>query len=251
VGLYTTKRAMLRPVTAWRRRRASEWFDVTVAFNVAVFEAHDYRPSMRRFFAATREARDLLIDVDLPDDAVVLDVGAFEGEWATRILQRADERGPARIALHAFEPETRVAERLGHAMRDDPRFHMHPYGLAGRDRVEVMTVDGLGTSLYGDGKARSEFGTLEVPLRDVAGVLASLGVERVDLIKINIEGGEYEVLDRLHATGWLPRTGTLIIQFHEFAPGAYRGRRRNRRQLAATHRATWCYPWVYERWDPR
>jgi hypothetical protein len=43
----------------------------------------------------------------------------------------------------------------------------------------------------------------------------------------------------------------VIVQFHEFAPGAYRGRRRNRRALAETHRCTWSYPWVYERWDPR
>jgi FkbM family methyltransferase len=250
VGLYTTKRAVLRPLTAWRRRHASKWFDVSVPFNDSVFEAHDYRPTMRRFYAVSRADRDLLIDVDLPEGAVVLVVGAFEGEWAARILQRADAKGPAGLSLHAFEPETRVAERLAETMRADARFHMHPYGLAGRDRVEVMTVDGLGTSLFSDGTGPSEFGTLEVPLRDVAGVLASLDVTRVDLVKINIEGGEYEVLDRLHATGWLPRTGTLIIQFHEFAPGAYRGRRRNRRQLAETHRCTWCYPWVYERWDP-
>ena len=25
----------------------------------------------------------------------------------------------------------------------------------------------------------------------------------------------------------------------------------NRHQLAETHRCTWDYPWVYERWDPR
>ena len=220
-------------------------------FNVAVFEAHDYRPSMRRFFAATRRAPDLLIDADLPVGAVVLDVGAYEGEWARRILERADARGPVDLRLHAFEPEQRVAQRLGESMRDDHRFRLHPFGLAGRDRVEVMTVAGMGTSQYADPRAPVDFGTMEVPLRDVHAVLSALEVDRIDLMKVNIEGGEFELIDRLHATGWLPRTGTVIVQFHEFAPGAYRGRRRNRRQLAETHRCTWSYPWVYERWDPR
>ena len=40
-------------------------------FNRAVFEANAYRPSMRKFFYANREA-DILTDVDLPAGAVVL-----------------------------------------------------------------------------------------------------------------------------------------------------------------------------------
>ena len=65
-----------------------------------------------------------------------------------------------------------------------------------------------------------------------------------------IEGGEYELIDRLHESGWLPRTGVVIVQFHEFTPDAHRARRRNRARLARTHTCVWNYPWVFERWDP-
>lgn len=244
---YTTKRQLLRPLTALRRRRLGPFGSTAMA----LLEAHDYRPSMVRFIEATRAAPDILVDVDVPDGATVVDVGAYEGEWTTRILRRADAQGSREVRIHAFEPEPGAVTALQHLFRDEGRVHVHPYGLSDRDRLAQLAVGGLGSSVYVDPAAPGFLAATEVELRDVDQVLSTLGVARVDVVKINIEGGEFELIDRLHATGWLRRTGTVIVQFHEFGPDAYRGRRRNRRQLAETHRCTWCYPWVYERWDPR
>jgi FkbM family methyltransferase len=219
-------------------------------FNRAVFEANAYRPSMRKFFYANREA-DILTDVDLPAGAVVLDVGAFEGHWARRVLDRAAARGSEDLHLHAFEPELGAVAHLRSSFGDDARVAVHPYGLAGADREATMTFAGPGSTIFGGRATPESFGTDEVPLRDVADVLTELRIDTVAFAKINIEGGEFELIDRLHETGWLPRIGTVLVQFHEFAPHAHRGRRRNRRQLSASHRCTWCYPWVFERWDLR
>ena len=175
---------------------------------------------------------------------------AFEGQWTRRLLERADAHGLSDLRVHAFEPERAAADQLRETTAHDDRVEVHPFGLAAADRVELMTLAGPGSSVFHNPAAGS-MGTAEVPLRDVDAVLSALDVDRIDLAKINIEGGEFEVIDRLHETGWLSRTGTLIVQFHEFAPGAHRARRRNRRHLARTHVCTWCYPWVFERWDPR
>lgn len=239
---------LLSPVTALRRWRRASRAD---PFTRTVYETHHYRPAMRRFFLDTADNRDILVDVELPEGAVVLDVGAFVGEWSKRILQRADARGRSDIRIHAFEPEPSAIKELLAGVGEDPRLHLHPVGLAGRDRLEQLALGGPGSSVFVDSAAPGFFGTREIELRDVEAVLSSLEVDHIDLIKINIEGGEYELLDRLHETGWLPRVGTVIVQFHEFAPDAYRARRRNRRQLAETHRCTWSYPWVFERWDRR
>lgn len=206
---------------------------------------------MRRFFLASRDDPDILVDVDLPPDAVVIDVGAYVGEWSERILQRVDARGTEGVQVHAFEPEPHAVKQLEANVGDDPRVQVHRFGLAGGDRTERLSIGGPGSSVFVDPTAPGFLGAAEVELRDVDAVLASLAPAHIDLMKINIEGGEFELIDRLHATGWLPRIGTLIIQFHEFGPDAYRGRRRNRRQLAETHRCTWSYTWVYERWDPK
>jgi FkbM family methyltransferase len=213
-----------------------------------VWEAQDYRPAMRRFFHAMRADPDLLVDLDLEPGSMALDVGAYEGSWTSRVLERV---GDVDLRIHAFEPEPGAAARLQAAFEGDPRVTTHPFGLAGRDREEAMSVGGHGSSVFSNPAVPGSFGTTHIRLRDVQRVLADQRVDRIAAIKVNIEGGEFELLDRLHDTGWLTRTGTVLVQFHEFAPGAYSGRRRNRRQLAETHRNTWCYPWVWERWDPR
>lgn len=244
---YTVKRWVSRPLTAVRRRRAGDLNRVTRS----MYEAHDYRPAIRRFVEASRREPDLLVDVALPPGAVVLDVGAFVGEWAERIVQRADMAPPGDLQLHAFEPEPNACRKLAAGVGRDHRVHLHPFGLAGRDRGEQLAVGGPGSSIFLPADTPGFTGQVAVELRDAGAVLPSLGVDRIALAKINIEGGEFELLDRLHETGWLPRIDVLLIQFHEFAPGAHRGRRRNRRQLAETHREVWSYPWVYERWDLR
>jgi FkbM family methyltransferase len=236
----------MAPVTAVRRRRAGE----IGPFKRALLEAHDYRPAMHKFFAATRAAPDLLVDVALPDGAVVLDVGGYVGEWSTRILERADATGTRDLHIHAFEPVPHFVDTFRNSLGNDARVTLHPFGLGGRDRTEVMGIGGPGSSLFTH-PDHPPAGSADVEIRDVDAVLRSLGIDRIDVLKVNIEGGEYELLDRLHATGWLARSGPLIIQFHEFAPDAYRARRRNRRQLAETHDCVWDYPWVYERWDPK
>jgi FkbM family methyltransferase len=204
---------------------------------------------MRRFYLAAKQNPALLVDADLGPSAVVIDVGAFEGSWSMRLLGQERLRNRGDLRIHAYEPEPGAIERCRQTISDEPRIELHPYGLAGQRRVVRLHVEGPGSTIYEDPRASHTREAVEIELRDVADELATIGTERVDLVKINIEGGEYELLDRLHETGWLPRIETLIVQFHEFAPDAYRARRRNRRQLAATHRCTWNYSWVYERWD--
>jgi len=239
------KRRLLRPVTAWRRRRAHKLGPI----NRHVWAAQDYSPAMRRFYFAHKRNPELLVDADLGSPAVVVDVGAYEGSWSKRLLARAQVRDRQDVRIHAFEPQPGAIERCKQFIAAEPRIELHEFGLAGRRRVEQLTVSGPGASIYADSRSGPSVESVEIELRDVAEVLDAIDVDHIDLIKINIEGGEYELLDRLHETGWLRKIDTIIVQFHEFAPDAYRSRRQNRRQLADTHHCTWNYSWVYERWD--
>ena len=79
-------------------------------------------------------------------------------------------------------------------------------------------------------------------------MLDELGIEQIDLMKVNIEGGEYDLIDRLDTAGWLPRIALVSVQFHEWHPHAYRRRRAARRALPRHHVECWNYPWVWELW---
>jgi FkbM family methyltransferase len=235
LSLYQLKRFALTPRTRLRRRRARD----LRPHGRALYEQHYYRMPLYDFMAASARNPDLLVDVPIDEDSVVLDVGAFRGEWSERVWQRN------RPTIHAFEPSPGAHQRAADAFAGNAKVHVHPFGLGGADSVLPLTLDGPGSSVFGGGSA---FGRVEVQIRDVIGVLDELGIDAIDLLKINIEGGEYDLLDRLDEAGWLPRIRLLLIQFHEWHPDAYRRRRRNRRALARDHHEVWGYSWCWELW---
>ena len=53
-----------------------------------------------------------------------------------------------------------------------------------------------------------------VPALGVIDILAEAGVERVDILKLDIEGAEVEVLSQ-GAEEWLGRVGVLVVELHD------------------------------------
>jgi FkbM family methyltransferase len=227
---------MLRPRAALARRRMPADAD---GFGLAMFELHSYSPAIIDFARAVADDPDLLVTADLDATSMVIDVGAFLGEWSTAIASRYGS------TVHAYEPNPGVQHLLREAVADQPTVVIHPYGLGGAEEHAELRLSGPGSTIYGP---VVEGRTVPVEIHDVAVELHELGIDRIDLIKLNIEGGEYDLLDRLLATGWMERIDTLSVQFHEWHPHAYRRRRAIRRALGATHDEVWCYPWVWELW---
>jgi FkbM family methyltransferase len=57
-----------------------------------------------------------------------------------------------------------------------------------------------------------------VPALAMATLLETYGIERVDILKVDIEGAERQVFAR--ADGWIDRVGSIVIELHDrFAPG--------------------------------
>jgi FkbM family methyltransferase len=69
---------------------------------------------------------------------------------------------------------------------------------------------------------------IDVEVRRLSTIMASLGDGRVDILKLDIEGAEYEVLDDILAAGVRP--GQLLVEFHHRMPGI--GVERTRRAVA-------------------
>jgi FkbM family methyltransferase len=184
---------------------------------------------------------DLLVDFELDDRSVVIDAGAYVGEWSERISRRSAAR------VYAFEPSPVPLKSLYQRVAGHPNVSVFEYGLGARDETATMTLQGPGSSVHDDVNT-SRFERAPVPIRDVAAVLRELRLDNVDLLKLNIEGSEYDVLERLAETEWLPRIGIVLVQFHEWLPRVHRRRRALQRVLARTHTQLWDYPWVWEAW---
>lgn len=173
----------------------------------------------------------------VPPGGLVVDVGAFEGEF-TAYARRAWD-----ATVIAVEPVPDFAQALQDRFAADDRVTVVDAALGSSTGSTSMSVEADGSSAWGSGDT-----VITVPLIDVADVLDHLDVS---LLKINAEGAEYAVLDRLTSTGGIQRIDTIQVQFHKFVPDARRRRKRIRSNLSRTHRCAWSVPWVWEQWQRR
>lgn len=67
-------------------------------------------------------------------------------------------------------------------------------------------------------------------------------------MKVNIEGGEYELLTRLIVTGYIKTIKQIQFQFHNIDPDSESKMRGICTDLTLTHRPTFQYKFVWENW---
>ena len=200
------------------------------------------RQKLERQWCADRGDETLRLDYDLEPEALVLDAGGYHGDWSADIFCRFACR------IEIFEPVPSFAGRIERRFAGNPRVFLHRFGLAGRDRRDTMALGEGGSSAVIEPPGAS--GTQEaIELRDIVSVMDQLDRPEVDLIKVNIEGGEYELLERLLEARLVDRFRHLQIQFHEGAPAAAARMRAIQSGLARTHRQAWTYPWIWESWE--
>jgi len=123
--------------------------------------------------------------------------------------------------VHAFDPTPSSIEMLSTA--DLPtRFHFHPWAITAEDGTlkfyPRVKKDGsqstvMFTMIAEDASSEN---AIEVPAYCLSSVASRLGHSRIDLLKMDIEGAEYEVLEGLLASSIKP--GQLLVEFHHRFP---------------------------------
>ncbi len=196
-----------------------------------------FHNSYRRWKKDGMEARRF----DFPDlgpESVVFDIGGFEGGWADRISARYGSR------IHVFEPHPGFAGKLMRKYERDDHFTVHPFALGSADGTLDLSDAGDASSAVSGAQA-----SVQGKVVDVAKFMADFQQERIALAKINIEGGEYDLLPALASSGAIARFDTIQVQFHLFEPANIAMRDGIREQLARTHRQDWAYEFVWEQWS--
>lgn len=174
----------------------------------------------------------LLMKVDLPPQSHVLDFGGYHGDFSASI----QPRDIARIDI--FEPVPTFAEIIQNRFMDDYRIQVHAYAIGKTSRRERFTLDASATG-------KSNTGDVDVEFRE-AGVLKEIQSDFFDLVKMNIEGGEYELIESLDEINYLRKIRTILIQFHNFNGEDFS---QARLTLSKTHTPVWQFEYVWERWD--
>jgi FkbM family methyltransferase len=182
----------------------------------------------------------LRFDYPLTCESTVFDIGGYRGCFIREIVARYDPH------VYVFEPVPEFCEQLVKEFRENPKVKICNYGLSNVDSISQMMLAGDGSTIYMTGDMQTT-----VRLRDIQTVVQELGINRIDLIKINIEGGEYVLLRRMLETELVSICQDIQVQFHRFYPNSQRLRSEIRSALQETHFITYDYPFVWENWRKR
>ncbi len=178
----------------------------------------------------------LRLDYPLTPSSRVIDGGGFEGNWSRQILRRYD------CNIEVYEPLKEFAEPLSQEFAGDDRVDVVEAALWIANTTIEMTVDADSSSLV-NRRYTSEKKTVQAI--DCSTILA----RPVDLLKLNVEGAEFEILEHLVSTGTVGNVNHIQVQFHDFHDDAKARRETLRRTLRSTHNCDWCVPWVWESWS--
>lgn len=146
----------------------------------------------------------------------LVDGGANRGDYALVL----DGLFGSSAAIHAFEPLPSTFELLQSATASKPNIICHPYGLGSEAaRVELFFNEPGSTiaSLYpqrDDHPWRTDL-RQSIEIRTLDEVCAERGIERIDFLKLDIEGHEFKALQG--ARQMLERDAVSFIQW-EFGP---------------------------------
>jgi FkbM family methyltransferase len=166
-------------------------------------------------------------EYDLKPGDKVIDIGAYKGEWANEIYNRYH------CKMLAIEPTEYIMDfKNGTIINMAAGTHHGKMSFGGRAYYSSTFEDG----------------DHEYQCFDINEVLGRL--TEVALLKINIEGAEYDLLQHIIGAGLHKRIKNIQVQFHQIAGVPYqKWYEEISKQLSLTHKLTWHYPYCWENWQ--
>jgi len=160
---------------------------------------------------------------------VLLDVGAHHGQTATRLR----ELFPSAI-IHCFEPFPESYALLERATEADPRVRRHRLCLSDRTGTATMNCNvstATNSLLETDRRASATWGEglldtsdrIQVATTTLDAFCGAESIDRVNLLKIDTQGAEYEVLRG--AASMLSRRAIDVLVFEMITAQTYHQQR--------------------------
>ncbi|PYV96060.1 MAG: FkbM family methyltransferase [Acidobacteria bacterium] len=155
----------------------------------------------------------------ISESSVVYSVGVGEDiSFDLDLIQRY------RLRVHAFDPTPRSIGWVQSQVLPE-EFVFHSYGVAGFDGTCLFSPASDPAYVSHTLLPRSTpWPAVELPVYRLATIMKMLGNTAIDVLKMDIEGAEYEVLFDLLASGIRPRQ--ILVEFHHRWPELGVGRTR-------------------------
>lgn len=178
------------------------------------------------------------LNYDLNRDSLVFDLGGYEGQWASDIFLKYCCR------IYIFEPVLEFANNIEERFENNKKISIYKFGLGDKSKIAKISFNKDSSSLYSTGTIYQN-----VKIVRAVDFLKENNINKIDLMKINIEGGEYDLLEDFIQSGVIKKISNIQVQFHNFIPSAKTRMHKIQKELRKTHVLTYQYRFIWENWQ--
>lgn len=167
-------------------------------------------------------------------DSWVLDVGAYDGAFSKSIYEKYQ------CNIYAFEPIIEYYEVAKTILAPYPKVRVRNTGLGANHRSETFNVAGHCSGMF-PYLVQPPIRYERVSIVPIDGYIS----DPLDLLKLNVEGMEYEILEHLVGNGMIKKIKNILVQFHEYKIGIRPQYEALRAKLLKTHELTFDEEWIW------
>jgi FkbM family methyltransferase len=179
----------------------------------------------------------LRLEYPLNKNSVVFDLGGYKGEFSENIYNKYN------CTVYVFEPVSDFFKIIKDKFTGNNKIHMFNYGLSSEDNTVEISLADDGSSTYQQSNTKEI-----IQLKSISDFINENNIKNIDLLKINIEGGEFDILPELIRTDFVRNIDDIQVQFHNFVDDAIKKREHIRNGLSKTHNLSYDYYFVWENW---
>ena len=183
------------------------------------------------------------LNYNLNENSLIFDVGGFTGEWSANIYNRY------RCNIYIFEPVDRYFNHIKNRFQVCNNVQVFNFGLGNKsESIKIRTV-GDGSKFVTKTSKISPFNVDkfdEAYIKSICDFIRERDIQNIDLLKLNIEGAEYALLESLIEENMLHICDNIQVQFHTWEPNCEERRIKILEALDKTHNNTFSYPFIWE-----
>lgn len=184
----------------------------------------------------------LRLNYPLNSKSIVLDLGGYIGDWAALIMCKYN------CNIHIFEPINKFYNKIKDRFEFNDKIKLHHFGLSSyNDNVKIDAEKADSTSIFfiNEDETKNEL----IELKSIIDFLNNNKLFSIDLLKLNIEGSEYDVLESLIQSGLIKNIKHIQVQFHNINDKSVSRRNKIREFLSETHNETYNFEFIWEGWS--
>lgn len=156
----------------------------------------------------------VLDESKISEDSVIYSVGVGSNiDFDIALIKRFN------LVVHAFDPTPRSIEWVEN-QSITKNFKFYPLGLGGKDGTMNFFPPARESSTHFSPVKRYDEGDgdlITAPVKSLTSIASDLGHNHIDLLKMDIEGAEYEVIDSLQTSKIT--VDQILVEFHHMYKG--------------------------------